>query len=187
MARLSRILACFLLVLGAAVAAGCGNKQDVRTQGETEGVYVDVDELRYQIQLSRILNPADVEDQAYLRGVPEGVEPTAEEVWFAIFLRVQNETEQTHRPADHFEIIDTTEKTYRPVVLDRRANAFAYAADPLPPGTVMPRPDSPAFNGPVRGQLVLFKVDVESLYNRPLEFEISSTRGGGTGLISIDV
>ena len=62
-----------LLVLAAASAgalAGCGNKLEVRTVGETEGIYIDVGELRYQVQLSRIINPNDIEDRHYLAGLP---------------------------------------------------------------------------------------------------------------------
>ena len=46
-----------LAAASASVLAGCGNKLEVRTVGETEGIYVDVGELRYQVQLSRIINP----------------------------------------------------------------------------------------------------------------------------------
>ena len=189
MSRLARLPLACLLALAAVVAAGCGGEpHDVRTQGETEGLYIEVDELTYQIQMSRILEPASREDQGYLRGLAEGIEPTAEEVWFAIFLRVQNQTDETHRSADRFEIVDTTNKTYRPVGLDLRSNVFAYRPAEVSPGTVIPEPDSPSFNGPIQGDLILFKVQVRSLYNRPLQFRISSTRGTGTtGIIDIDV
>ncbi|HWT24319.1 MAG TPA: hypothetical protein VN213_12515 [Solirubrobacteraceae bacterium] len=188
MPRLARLAAACLVVLAATVAGGCGRHEEVRTLGETEGLYIEVDELTYQIQMSRILNPSDREDQGYLRGLAEGVQPTNDETWFAIFLRVQNLTDRTLRPADRFEIVDTTEKTYRPVVLDPRTNVFIYRPDPIRPGEVVPRPDSPSFNGPIQGDLILFKVDIESLYNRPLEFRISSSRGSGTtGIIDIDV
>ena len=52
------------LVLGAALAlAGCGDKLETRTVGETEGLYIDVGDLKYQVQISRIINPYDVEDR----------------------------------------------------------------------------------------------------------------------------
>ena len=56
----------------AARCAGCGNKVEVRTVGETEGIYIDVGDLRYQVQISRIINPHDVEDRRYLQGLPAG-------------------------------------------------------------------------------------------------------------------
>ena len=49
-----------LLALAAAsvlALAGCGNKVEVRTVAETEGIYIDIGELKYQVQLSRIINP----------------------------------------------------------------------------------------------------------------------------------
>jgi hypothetical protein len=185
---LARILVLCLAVLAAVGAGGCGNKHDVRTQGETEGLYIDVDELTYQVQLSRILEPSGLEDQAYLRGLAEGVGIGSDEVWFAVFLRVENETDKVLRSADRFEIVDTTEKTYRPVGLDRNANVFVYEPESVAPGVILPRPDTPAYNGPIQGSLILFKVRIASLYNRPLEFRISSSRGSGTtGIIDLDV
>ena len=62
-----------LFVLCAAVFSGCGNKQEIVTVAETEGDYVDVAGLTYQVQLSRFLKPGDVEDKQYLMGLPEGV------------------------------------------------------------------------------------------------------------------
>ena len=41
-----------VFALGAALAlAGCGNKIEVRTVGETEGLYIDIGELKYQVQI----------------------------------------------------------------------------------------------------------------------------------------
>ena len=57
MTRLARLVLLSLAALAALAAAGCGNKDDDRTVAETEGIYVAVDELTYQVQISRILNP----------------------------------------------------------------------------------------------------------------------------------
>ena len=120
MTRLARILALCLLALTAVGAAGCGNKEEIRTDRARRRASTSRSTTSYyQIQLSRILNPASLEDGAYLIGLPEGVEPAADEVWFGIWLRVQNVTDETHESADRFEIVDSTEKTYRPIVLDR--------------------------------------------------------------------
>jgi hypothetical protein len=185
--RLARILALCLAALAAAGSSGCGSHEEVRTIGETEGLYIEVEELTYQIQMSRILNPASRDDRAYLVGLAEGIRPAADEVWFGIWLRVQNLTEATHDSADQFEIVDTTEKTYRPIVLDRRTNVFQHEPGPVRPGEIVPQPNSPAFDGPIQGELILFKVQVQSLYNRPMEFRISNSSGGDTGIIDIDV
>ena len=61
-----------LLALLAALA-GCGNKLETRTLGNTEGLYLDVGDLKYQVQMSRLINPADIEDSAYLEGLTGSV------------------------------------------------------------------------------------------------------------------
>ena len=181
-----------LLVISAAlacalVAAGCGNKMETVTQGDTEGVYIDVDDLKYQIQISRYMNPADVEDKSYLIGLPASTAPPGrDETYFGVFLRVQNETGETIAPANDFQIIDTQENVYRPVPLDTNINPFAYKPDPIEPNGLIPEPDSVASEGTIQGSLLLFKIKTSSLQNRPLEFRFK--RGSGTtGVVDLDV
>ena len=188
MARLSRLSLLCLVAMVAVIAAGCGNTEEVRKVTATEGPYIDVGDLTYQIQLSRILEPSDREDQAYLKRLPQGQTPGADEVWFAVFLRVENQTDRPLRPAGDFEIVDTQGNKYTPVRIDRNVNVFAYDTNVLGPKQIAPLPDSPAFNGPIQGTLVLFKLKVSTLYNRPLEFHVISTEGGGDrGTIDLDV
>ncbi len=174
-------LACALL------AAGCGNKQDTVTFGETEGIYLDIDELKYQVQISRYMNPSDVEDRSYFVGLPEGTaQPTGEETWFGVFIRVQNQTDRPIAPANDFEIIDTQENVYRPIPLDASVNPFAYSAEPVGPRSLIPKADSVAAEGTVQGSLLLFKVKTDSLQNRPLEFRFR--RGSGqVGIVDLDI
>jgi hypothetical protein len=174
-------------LLCALFATGCGNRLETRTQGETEGLYLDIDELKYQIQISRYLNQNDVEDRAYLTGLPEGTaQPTGDETWFGVFIRVSNPTAEEIMPANNFEILDTQENVYRAIPLDTEVNHFAYKADPLPPKGLIPQPDSVAATGTIQGSLLLFKVKTSSLQNRPLEFRFR--RGSGvTGIVDIDV
>ena len=170
-----RTLLIALLAASTVVLAGCGNKQDVRTLGETEGIYVDVADLSYQIQISRVLNENDVEDRAYLAGLPAGTQtPGPDETWFAIFIRVANPTKEVQQPSRSFRIIDTLENEYEPVVLATEENPFAYDPRPLPPGRVLPDPNSVSGEGDIAGSLLLFKVKLDSLQNRPLEFKIDS-------------
>jgi hypothetical protein len=176
------LLACGL------VAAGCGNKMEVVTQGDTEGIYIDVDELKYQVQISRYLNSNDIEDRDYLKGLPPNTEqPKGDETWFGVFLRVQNETDEEIAPANDFEIIDTQENVYRPIPLDPALNQFAYDPQPLPPHSVIPAPDSAAAEGVIQGSLLLFKVTTDSLQNRPLEFRFKRGGSGATGTVDLDV
>jgi len=178
---ISAALACALL------AAGCGNKAETVTQGDTEGIYLDVDHLKYQVQISRYMNPADVEDKAYLIGLPSSTSQTGgDETWFGVFIRVQNTTDETIAPANNFVIVDTQENVYRPVPLDTNVNPFAYKPDPIPPKGLIPEPDSVASESTIQGSLLLFKLKTESLQNRPLEFRFK--RGSGTtGVVDLDV
>ena len=176
------VLACALL------AAGCGNRVDVRTQGDTEGLYIDLDELKYQVQISRYLNSADIEDRTYLTGLPPNTaQPAADETWFGIFMRVSNYTDKTIAPANDFEIVDTQDNVYRPIPLDPNVNPFAYEPNPIPPNSLIPQPDSIASAGVIQqGALLLFKVKTGSLQNRPLELRFR--RGSGvTGVVDLDV
>lgn len=168
-------VALVLILVAAAVAAtGCGNKMDTVTLGETEGIYVDVGPLTYQVQNSRVLNASDVEDKAYLDGLPPGTpEPKPDETWFAVFMRVQNDTDEEQPVATDFEIVDTLENTYRPVAIDEQENPFAYDPAPLPPDGVEPVSSSAAAAGPVQGGLLLFKLPLTALANRPLELIIA--------------
>ena len=178
---LSAALACALL------SAGCGNRVETRTLGETEGLYLDVDDLKYQVQISRYLNPADVEDRTYLTGLPASTpQTTGEETWFGVFIRVSNSTDHPVAPANDFEIVDTEDNVYRPIPLDAKVNPFAYTPDPIPAKGLIPQPDSIASEGVIQGSLLLFKVKTGSLQNRPLELRFR--RGSGTtGVVDLDV
>jgi hypothetical protein len=172
----------------ALLAAGCGDKMDVRTQGDTEGVYIDVGPLLYQVQISRYLNPADREDSAYLAGLPEGMstQPGRGRTWFGVFVRVQNQTGGRQTPTSQFVIEDTQGNEYRPIPQDAQVNKFVYAAEPLGPKGILPEPESPAANGPVQGSLLLFRLSTGSLQNRPLELHIEGG-AGNTGILALDL
>jgi hypothetical protein len=181
-------LTAIFAALCALFAAGCGSHAETVTQGETEGIYLDVGELKYQVQISRYLNANDIEDEAYLQGLPVNTEqPAADETWFGVFVRVQNTTDETLSPVNTFEIVDTQENVYRPIPLDTDVNVFAYEPQPIPPKSVLPPPDSPAAEGVIQGSLLLFKVTNESLQNRPLEFKIKAGGGGGEAVVDLDV
>jgi hypothetical protein len=175
-----RLLPFALLAAVAMVLAGCGKKTSSLVEAQTEGLYMDVGPLLYQVQISRYLNPADPEDETYLTGLPAGVstgQPRGE-TWFGVFMRVQNVTKQTHTPTTQFVIRDTRGQEYRPIPLDAKVNPFAYVASPVAPGGVNPGPETAAANGPVQqGSLILFRLKVGSLQNRPLQLRIE----GGAG------
>jgi hypothetical protein len=184
--RPARVL--LLLTLAAVVLGGCASKTETRTVGQTEGLYIDVGDLKYQVQLSRIINPNDEEDRAYLAGLPAGtVPPKSDEAWFGVWMRVQNvRSKETFPAAGDFEIKDTQDHTFTPIALEH--NPFAYQAQDLGPKTIVPSANSPAGEGVIQGSLILFKLTTEALANRPLEFKIvSPTQADNVGIVDLDV
>ena len=181
-----RALVLLAIAFAAVAFAGCGDKHAFTTEAETEGVYLDVASLVYQVQLSRFLNPADVEDKEYLAGLPEGtVPPGGDETWFGVWMRVKNYSGATQRPTTEFKITDTENNEYRPVPQDPAVNPFVYVARPLPPAGVLPAPDSAAASGPIQGSLILFRLKTPSLQNRPLVLHIGSA--GQEATVDLDL
>jgi hypothetical protein len=185
----TRRLLMILVLAAALVVGGCGNKLETRTEGQTEGLYIDVGELKYQIQISRILNPSDIEDRNYLTDLPQGtLPPKADEAWFGVWIRVENTNSGKSLPtASSFEIRDTQGNVFRPYA--QLHNPFAYqAVDKLGPNAILPNPDTPAGFGPIQGSLILFKLTTTTLANRPLEFRIiSPTDPNNIGVVDLDV
>jgi hypothetical protein len=171
-----------------ALAAGCGS-DSTATVAETEGLYLDVNGLKYQIEMSRYMNPADVEDREYFIGLPESTpEATPEETWFGVWVRVENTSEDETRPAANtWEIHDTQDNVYRPIPIDTDINPFVFEPVDVPPKTVIPLASSAAGQGPTQGLLLLFKLKNESLQNRPLELKFSNGGGGQEGTYDLDV
>jgi len=188
MTRPARLLTLCALALVALGGTACGNRIDIRTLGETEGLYLDLSGLKYQVQMSRYLNPRDVEDRAYLQGVSDP-ELSSDETWFGVFLRVQNDTtDETSQAAEDFTIHDTQDNEYDPVEIDPAANAFVYQPRALTPGGLIPAPESAPFNGPIQGSLILFKITYATTQNRPLEFRITSPEDPKVvGIVDLDV
>ncbi len=192
MSRLRRPIAVLLVLLAGGGLAACGkhrNEEAPVQHIELEGHYLKLGDLKYQVQITRQLNPDDVQDRAYLQGVPEDERELApDEVWFGVFMQVENEAEEPRTPSGDIEVIDTQEKVYEPIDLDE-SSPFAYdPTQPIPPGEVMPLPGTPAYNTPIQGALLLFKLKSISLDNRPLELKIEGTgTPHQTGIIDLDV
>jgi hypothetical protein len=189
MTGIARIALLSLVAIAALAASGCGNKTDTAIVGETEGIYVSVDGLTYQVQISRILNPASPEDSAYLKGLPEDeTEPAEDEVWFGVFMRVENETDEPLTAAEEFTIRDTTDAVFEPIEIDPELNVFVYEPREVPGGgRLLPELNSPASDNTIQGALILFKLKTESLGNRPVELEIASRSGGDNAIIDLDI
>ncbi len=175
-------------VLSAVAIAGCGNKEEVTADAKTEGIWIDAGQLDYHVQGSRVLEPDLVPDESYLKGLPGGVEdPKADEVWFAVFLRIENRTDATVPTAREFEIVDTEGKSYTPFGLNTEANPFAYKPTELGPDAVIPEPDSAQDFNSFSGAVLLFKIPLSSYQNRPLAFKIHSADGSQPAEASVDL
>jgi hypothetical protein len=161
-----------IALLAALALAACGNKHERLLHGTTEGAYLDLGPLKYQVQISRQLNPFNPEDRAYLVGLDERQRrlPAGQE-WFAVFMRVENETDRPQQAATEYEITDTQGTRFRPLPLGAD-NVFAYRGGAVPPNSLLPVPDSPAAEGTIQGALLLFKIPTRNLENRPLELSI---------------
>ncbi len=186
-----------VLLLAAVLALGvsaCG-QEEVEAGGyqtenaqvaETEGIYLEVGEMKYQVQISRQLNPLLVDDRAYFEGVSEGdLDLADDEVWFGVWMRVENESEEPQEAAERFTIVDTQENEYVPVEIGEE-NALAYAAREVEGGKLLPDPNGPAGERQPNGALLLFKLKRFSLDNRPLELIIEGPEGE-RALVNLDV
>ena len=191
MTRSRRICAVLCALLASGTLSACGKHQStgpVRI-AETEGIYLDVSELKYQVQVSRQLNPADIQDKPYLVGIPEEereLEP--DEVWFAVGLRVQNETDEPLQPSADIEIEDTQDEIFEPIEPGTE-NVYAYRSEEaIPAKETYPLLDSPGFDTPARSALLIFKLTLTALNNRPLELKIEGRKAPQqTGIVDLDV
>lgn len=192
MAALPRVLTAVLALTLAVGVTACGDEEP-KTIGATEGAYLDIGEMTYQVQISRQLNPRDEEDRAYFEGVaPRDRRLAPNEVWFAVFMRVQNGSSEPQVAANAFEIADTEDDKYEPLPL-APSNQWAYRGGIVPPGGgpaatdngFIPRPNSPPANGVIQGSLLLFKLPLTALNNRPLELSIRSAQGAAS--VDLDI
>jgi hypothetical protein len=177
------VLMSLALVVG---LTACGNKKSRITHAETEGVYVDLGKLKYQVQISRPLNAQDAEDKEFLRGVSDTL--GTQDTWFAVFVRVENESSSFQRPAQQYDIKDTLNNTFNPVSIDTKANSFAYNPVGIVGKGVMPGPNSVPAQTSINGELLLFKIPRQDLDNRPLVLQIHDPQNFQTvDTVTLDV
>ena len=188
-----RIAPALVAVCLAAALGGCGSSDEPVTKAANEGVYVDINDVAYQVQISRVLNPKAAEDASYLVGLPPATPPLApDEQWFAVFLRAQNYGSSPTTLANRFRIVDTDVPrgaVYLPTPIDPKVNIFAWnPTDPLDADFVYPNPSSIAGTGPVReGAELLFRVKDSVYQNRPLVLQIVGDNGRAAAAVSLDL
>jgi hypothetical protein len=178
--RLSRASLALLAVAAVLGLSACGDSHTKVSGGTYAGEsganapYLDVGPLVYEVQLSRQLNPFDTEDSSYLVGLtPAQSRLRPGEEWFGVFMQVYNNSEAPHLAASAFSmrITDTRGNVYRPTV-PAPTNPFAYRAGVVPAKGRLPEPDTVAANGATQGTLLLYKIRLISLDNRPLELHL---------------
>jgi hypothetical protein len=171
-------LAISLLAIGLALAS-CGGEEPDGTEG-SEGEPVVLDDVAYNVGLTRFLNPDDAEDHEYLVGQPPA--PSGS-YYLGVFLTIDNQTDEPKPTARSYTVVDTLDNKYRPLASD---SPFA-----LPIGVAvegdgqLPILDSTAQTGPNQGSLLIFRVNDDVSDNRPLLLEIGSA--GETGEITLDI
>lgn len=162
--------------------AACGGSSEVKeTSGTYAGEgglgapYLSVGPLVYQVQISRALNPHDTEDSAYLQGFSfsqRKLHPGEE--LFAVFMQVYNQTGKSQIAASEVTIHDTEGNVYHPIEAGKE-NLYAYRPNmTVPAKSQLPAPSSAAYSGPVNGLMLLYRIKLESLENRPLTVKIVS-------------
>lgn len=156
--------------------SACGNRHFPIKYGDTEGTYVDVGPMKYQIQDSRQLNAAAIpEDQTFMTGLaPAEAKLAPGQAWFAVFIRVENESSHPQPAATSYEITDTDGDVFRPVTIGT-INPFHYVVAKVPAKSAAPDPNSIAGQTSINGMELLFKVTYNSLsQSRPLLLKIHS-------------
>lgn len=160
-------------VLGLGVMLGaCGVEEHTEV---VEGQPLELGELRYNVAITRFLNPDDVEDSEYLVGEPPA--PPGKS-YLGVFLTITNESDDEAYPsADEYVVNDTTGAEYHPV-----ESESPYALEigaTVPADGKLPIPDSTAAVGAIEGAMLLFLVDDRVSESRPLKLEIDSAAGAG--------
>ena len=192
--RLRKFTLAVSALLAVLALGACGDSHTRVTTGTYAGEsganapYLDVGPLIYEVQLSRELNLADSEDANYLQGLPPAERQLAPgEEWFGVFLQVYNNTSQELIAAANPTISDTQGNIYSPAVTEA-SNEFAFRGGPVPANGKLPLPSSIAAAGPTQGAVLLYKIHVVSLDNRPLEIKfVDPTDPSLTASAELDV
>jgi hypothetical protein len=170
--------------------SGCGENPR-ENDASREGLPEEVGKLEYNVYITRELNVRDVGDSGYYRG-PEAPPGFA---LYGVFLTVCNEETSSDTPsipsATDFTIIDTQGNRFKSLPIPEE-NIFGYHARQLKHNTCIPKEGSLAASTPTAGALLVFKLPITTLENRPLDLEIVAppdpeTGEKETGRIELDV
>ena len=177
--RLTRILTAALAVLALGVLSACGEEEELEV---IEGEPLELGEMSYNVQITRFLNVNDTEDAGYLEGQDDA--PVGEQ-YLASFIRIENHGEETETIPTDIHVEDTRGNVYEP--LDTTANPFGLdLGSELAAEGTLPRPDSVAASGAIKGAMLLFLVEESASENRPLELIIPGP-DGEHGSVELDL
>ena len=167
--RKSAALACLLVSLVA--ITGCKNLRE--NDAGREGLPEDIGHIDYNVFITRELNLRDIEDRGYYQG-PEAPPGFA---LYGVFLQACNEANSGKGPhwmtASNFQIEDAQGGRYRPLPMPA-SNQWAYKAQPLKQQNCIPQKGSLTSSGPTNGALLIFKLPLQALENRPLDLRITA-------------
>jgi hypothetical protein len=174
-----------LLALALALSRGlaaCG-EDEPKTSG-AEGEFIEVGDTTYQVQLTRLLNPQQRPDDAYLRAQAT---LGGDETYLGVFVRIENDGDTPYKPPRDIKLVDTVGNEYLP--LDTTQSGFGLdLGQEIPPGGVAPPPNSPAAFGPTSGALLLYRVKRETATdNLPLELQIPVEGEEQPSTIALDI
>jgi len=169
-----------LALLGSGLLAACGAEEEEGVA--VEGEPLEVGNLLYNVQITRFLNPAATDDADYLEGQPP---PPLGEDYLAVFMRIQNEGDGTEQIPDSFTIRSSRDETFEPLDVNENPFALPLGAEIEPDGQ-LPRLDTAAASGPIKGAMVLYLIEEAATENRPLELEIPGP-DGEMGIIELDI
>src|SRR3954466_793242 len=168
-----------ILALAGGVLTGCGDNPR-ENDASREGLPERVGGIDYNVYITRELNLKDVEDSGYYKG-PEAPPGFA---LYGVFMTACNPEEAADSPnvpaASDFTVIDTQGNRFKPVAIPA-GNIFAYQAVPLKHLACIPKRGSLASSGPTNGALLIFRLPLKTLENRPLDLEIVSPPDPKTG------
>jgi hypothetical protein len=178
--RLGAVLAAVVALAAGVVLSGCDTSPENVDQ-VSEGQGIKIDDLLFNVQITRELNPFDTEDKAYLVGQkPLG----SDQYYLGVFMRVQNEGDASVDVPTDMSVVDTVGKAFKPLPSN---SLFALKlGDTLHAGDELPEGESVAANGPIQGSMVLFRIDSSAIQDRPLTLHIT-TSTGSTGEVELDI
>ena len=112
--RLGAIAAAVVAIAAGVVLSGCDTSPENADQ-VSEGMGIKLDDLLFNVQITRQLNPGDTEDKAYL----VGQKPLGPNQYFlGVFMRVQNQGDTSAQVPTDMSVVDTVGDSFKPLPSD---------------------------------------------------------------------